>query len=624
MQGVIGKFFLQYGITISLAVALSLIESLTITPMRTSSFVHQSKRTTRIGKAFENFMVSWRHFYERSLGWTLQNRWKVILGSLAFVGASFYSLTFLNRELTPAQDQSLFILRIMMPVGSSLEATNGKAQEIEKWLKSRSEISHLYVSVGGLGTAGGSDTNTGMMFVTMKDKGERGKDAESGKELSQQEFMSVARKELSKIKGVKTFMMDPSSRGFSTGKGYPVEFVLQGPKWEELAKLNENMKKSMLDSKLMVDVDSDYLEGQPEIQVIPDRDGAALRGVSVDRIGNTVQAMIGGVRNGQYSKDGHRYYVYVQLEKVEDPRTEFQDLLIPNDKNNLIPISQVTKIEERPSLQQVTRVNRQRAITFYGNLAPGASQQAAIDFVSNQAKSLPAGYTIEQSGAAKTFGESFRSLLLALFLGFVIAYMVLATQFNSFLDPVTILMALPFSFSGAFFALAIMNQSLNMYSMIGILLLMGIVKKNSILLIDFTNTVRDRGENVAADKALLEAGPVRLRPIIMTSTATIAAAIPSAFATGAGSETFKPMALTLIGGVLVSTLLTLYVVPATYSLTDRFRRRNKRKDQVEQAFEHVKHIDPETDKDIEEVATDNKEGAEKQTQKQGPSSEANH
>jgi HAE1 family hydrophobic/amphiphilic exporter-1 len=219
-------------------------------------------------------------------------------------------------------------------------------------------------------------------------------------------------------------------------------------------------------------------------------------------------------------------------------------------------------------------------------LAPGASQQAALDFIKQKSRELPPTYFIEQTGAAKTFQESFQSLILAFGLGLFVAYMVLASQFNSFLDPVTILMALPFSFSGAFFALLLTGQSINMYSMIGLLLLMGIVKKNSILLIDFTNAVRDRDKKNAHD-ALLEACPIRLRPIIMTSFATIAAAVPSAVGTGAGSETFRPMAVTLIGGVFVSTLLTLFIVPITYSLFDRFRKTGLRKEEVKEAFDHV-------------------------------------
>lgn len=587
MKGVIGKFFLQYGVTISLAVALSLLESLTITPMRCSSFVHHGERTTKLGQGFEKFMEGWRNFYSKTLNWTLHHRGLVLIVSILFVGASFFSLSFLNKELTPVQDQGLFILRMMLPVGASLQSSNEKAQQIEKWLRTRKELSHLYVSVGGLGSGGGGDTNTGMMFVTLKDKGERGVDPQAGHELSQQEFMAVARRELSKIGGVKVFMMDLSSRGFSTGKGYPIEFVLQGPDWDKLSEFNDKMKQEMRNSGLMVDVDSDYLEGMPEIRVTPNRDEAARRGVSVEDIGTTIQAMIGGVKNGQYTKNGHRYDIYVQLEKEKDPREEFKDLLIANDRNNLIPLSQVSDIQEKPSLQQITRVNRQRAITVYANLAAGASQEKALQFIQEKAKTLlPVGYFVSQSGATKTFQESFNSLVFALILGVLVAYMVLASQFNSFLDPLTVLMALPFSFSGAFFALVVMNQSINMYSMIGGLLLMGIVKKNSILLIDFTNAVRDR-DNAKADDALKEACPVRLRPIIMTSFATIAAAIPSALATGAGSETFKPMAITLIGGVLFSTLLTLYVVPATYSLVDVFRKRDVRKKDVEHAFEVV-------------------------------------
>jgi hydrophobe/amphiphile efflux-1 (HAE1) family protein len=586
MQGVIGKFFLQYGVTISLAVSLSLLESLTITPMRCSSFVHTSERSTFIGRGFDQMIERGRILYGKSLAWVLNHHWSVFIGSLVFVAVSFYTVSFLNRELTPVQDQSLFIMRLRTPIGSSLKFTDTRALEVEKWLAQRSEISHYYVAVGGGGGAGGSDTNAGFMFITMKDRGERGIDKASGHELSQQEFMSVARKELSKISDLKIFMQDLSGRGFSTGRGFPIEFVLQGPDWEKLAELNDKFKKSMMDSGLMIDVDSDYLEGMPEIQIVPDRIQAALHGVSIEAIGNTVNALIGGVKNGQYTKNGRRYDIYVQLEKDVDPRKEIRRLVIGNDRANLIPISRLTKIEQKNSLQQISRTNRQRAVTLYANLAPGASQQTALEFIKSKAQELPPTYFVTDSGASKTFKESFQSLLLAFALGIFVAYMVLASQFNSFLDPIAVLMALPFSFSGAFFALLLTHQTLNMYSLIGLLLLMGIVKKNSILLIDFTNTVRFRDKKNAVE-ALLVACPIRLRPIIMTSFATIAAAIPSALAKGAGSETFRPMAITLIGGVFVSTLLTLYVVPITYVLLERFRKQDIRKDEVKEAFDHA-------------------------------------
>lgn len=239
------------------------------------------------------------------------------------------------------------------------------------------------------------------------------------------------------------------------------------------------------------------------------------------------------------------------------------------------------------SLQSIARSNRQRAITITANLKPGISQQAAMEFIEKTGKRiLEPGYMIAQGGSSKTFKESFQSLMFALILGLVIAYMILASQFNSFIDPVTILLALPFSFSGAFMALLITGQSLNMYSMIGLLLLMGIVKKNSILLIEFTNTVRERGIR-QADAALIEACPIRLRPILMTSIATIAAAIPSATATGAGSETMRPMAICLIGGVFVSTALTLFVVPCAYSLLDKFKNSHSVQEKTKLAFASI-------------------------------------
>jgi len=586
MKGIIGKFFLQFGVTISLAVALSLLESLTITPMRCANFVSVGHRSTRIGKAFDKFMEAWKWQYQKSLIWVLQHRALVMISSILFVVVSFYSVKFLNKELTPAQDQSMFVVKLMMPVGSSLENTGVQAQKAEEWLRSQAETLHVYTAIGGFGVSGASDANTANMFVTLKDKGYRGNNSELGREMTQQEFMTKSRQALAKVQEAQVFMMDLSSRGFGTGKGYPVEFVLEGPDWDKLAELNRKIKEDMKKTGLMTDVDSDYLEGMPEVQIVPDRVQAALHGVSVQSIGNTVSALIGGVKDGQYPKDGHRYDIYVQLEKEKDPDNEIKHLLIGNNRNNLIPINKVAKISNRTALQTISRYNRQRAISIFANLTPGASLKAALDFIAKKGRELPPTYMIEQSGSSKTFNESNQSLFLALFLGIIVAYMVLASQFNSFLDPVSILLALPFSISGAFFALLLFNQSINMYSMIGVLLLMGIVKKNSILLVEFTNKVREGGVANAVT-ALIEACPVRLRPIIMTSVATIAAAVPSALARGSGSEAFRPMAVTLIGGVFVSTLLTLYVVPVAYSLLDRFSKRDKNREDIRLAFAAV-------------------------------------
>ncbi len=586
MKGIIGKFLMQFGVTISIAVFLSLVESLTITPMRCAGFVHHGERTTKIGKAFEAFMDSLKVGYEKWLRKTLQMRWKVIIGSLVFVALSFISVKFLVKEMSPAQDQSIFLARLILPVGSSLAYTDAQVKQAEAWLRARPEVKQVFASIGGFG-GGISDANTAMMFITMKEFKERPIDPKTGKRMTQTDFMQVTREAFAKIQDVRPVLMDMSQRGFSSGRGYPIEFTVMGSDWEKLAGYSQKIMDEMTKTGLMVDVDSNYLLGMPEIQVKPDRVAAAQHGVSIAAVGTTVNALIGGVKAGEYPDGGHRYDIKVKLDNKEDAMVEIKKLLIGNNRANLVPISRVTTQETTKALQSISRMNRQRAITITANLKAGASQQAAMDKILEIGKkTLEPGYMIEQQGSSKTFKESIQSFFLAFILGIVIAYMILASQFNSFIDPATILLALPLSFSGAFFALLFTGQSLNMYSAIGFLLLMGIVKKNSILLVEFTNTVRDRGA-LDADKALLEACPIRLRPILMTSIATIAAAVPSAMATGAGSETMRPMALCLIGGVLVSTVLTLFVVPAAYSISDRFRKRDVVREKTKQAFAAV-------------------------------------
>jgi HAE1 family hydrophobic/amphiphilic exporter-1 len=276
---------------------------------------------------------------------------------------------------------------------------------------------------------------------------------------------------------------------------------------------------------------------------------------------------MGGLAVAKFANEDRRYDIKVRQQLPE--RMSEQDILkmrVRNNRGELINLSQVVSIVPAESMQTISRKDRERAIGVFANLAKGANQEAALQKVSEiAARVLPPGYRAIPSGSSQTYKDTFVSLVFALLLGLIVSYMVLASQFNSFVDPITVLIALPFSITGAFAALYVADQSINIYSMIGIILLMGLVKKNSILLVDFTNHVR---MTTKADiyKALQEACPVRLRPILMTSVATVAAAIPPALAYGPGAETRIPLAVAIIGGVTVSTLLTLFVVPCVYSL----------------------------------------------------------
>jgi HAE1 family hydrophobic/amphiphilic exporter-1 len=366
--------------------------------------------------------------------------------------------------------------------------------------------------------------------------------------------------------------------GLSAKRGFPIEFTVSGPDWDKLAELSETVGADMNKTGLMTDVDTDYNMGPPEIRVVPNRTKAAERAVSVDIIGNTINAMIGGVRAGKFTKNGRRNDIRVQLAATDrGEKADIGKLWVHNNRGELVRLSDVVSIIEKPALLSITRDNRQRAIRMFANVAPGKSQSDAMKACEDIGKKLlPEGYKLVFSGSAQSFKDSFSDLGLVMILGIFVAYMVLGTQFNSFVHPFTVLLALPFSVSGAFMALAISGRSLNIYSAIGLILLMGLVKKNSILLVDFTN--QRRLEGLSVKDALLNACPVRLRPILMTSVATVAAAVPPAVAVGLGAETRAPMAIVIIGGVILSTMLTLFVVPCAYSLLSALESRTHQKD----------------------------------------------
>jgi len=564
MKGIIGKFFYQFGVTMTAAVLLSLLEALTLTPMRCSQFVDAGKGSV-VGQTVDRWLKTLARAYRRLLAYALDRRWTVIIISMAMFGASLLIAFKLKKEFAPSQDQGMFMVRMQTPIGSSLEFTDAAAKEAEKWFASQPSIDSYFTSVGGGG--GGGLVNNIMAFVSLKDKDDRVPLKPGGRKPTQQDYMQLARKKLGAIPGVqRVSVQDPSLSGFTAQRGYPIELSLRGPDWDKLSELSALIMKRMNDSGKMVDIDTDYQAGMPEIQVIPDREKAAARGVSVISIGNAINALVGGTRVGKFTRNGKRYDIRLKLTKQDSSSPEdIKKIWVRNNRGEVIRLSEVVQIVKKNTLLSISRRNRERAIGIFANPKPGYSQAEAMAEAEKIGKEvLPENYTLLFSGSSKTFQDSFGSLIIALILGIFVAYMVLASQFNSFIHPVTVLLALPFSVTGAFIALYAGGRTLNIYSMIGIILLMGIVKKNSILLVEFTNNRRAEGKSVR--DALLEACPIRMRPILMTSVATIAAAIPPALGLGPGAETRIPMALVVIGGVLVSTLLTLLVVPCAYSL----------------------------------------------------------
>ncbi len=584
MKGVVGRFFFQFGVTISVAVLFSLLEALTIAPMRCSQFLEVG-HTSRFGKWMDGFLEKLTTRYKKALTFFL-NRRKMTLAVAALIFISSIGLTkFLKKEFVPSQDQSRFLVRVVLPLGTSIQKTNEVFKKAEGLLMERPELASYYSAVGGFS---GGQVNTGYLFITMKPPKARPKI--HGHHETQSEFMQVVRKQLGTIPEIdRVIVQDLSLSGFTAQRGFPIEFTVRGPDWGKLGGLSRDIMNGMKESGLMTDIDTDYQLGMPELQIRPDRNKAAERGVSMQAIATTINAMIGGVRSGKFTSGGKRYDVRVRLDEKDRLSPEdVQNIWVRNEHGEVVPLSQVVGAEVKQTLFSITRKDGERAVSIYANPAPGRSQQEALNAVLQISKKvLPSGYHVVFSGGSQAFKESFQSLIFALVLGLFVAYMVLATQFNSFIHPVTVFLALPFSITGAFFALFVSHNSLNLYSMIGLILLMGIVKKNSILLVDFTNERRKQGMNVRA--ALLDACPVRLRPILMTSVATVAAAIPEALAIGSGSETMIPMAVSIVGGVIFSTALTLFVVPCAYETFSKFERHSP----SEQINEPVRETKPE-------------------------------
>jgi len=556
VSGVIGRFFLQFGVTLCLAVLLSYVEAVTLAPARCSQFLRTSREgRNRVGLLVDKGFSWLERLYSRVLKKSLKRPGTILLGALLLFLASLAVFMIMPSEFVPSQDQSLVSVRLQMAIGSTLAESDQMVRKAEAIISAKPEVMRMFGSVGGWG--GG--VSSGNIFVTLVPPKER--------RFSQAEFSAVLRKELNAIPGVRAVIQDLSQAGFTAQRGFPVEFSVRGPDWDKLISLSQEMMAKLAASGLVVDLDSDYQLGMPELRIMPDRARISDIGVTVDDVATTLNALVGGVRAGKYSTGGRRLDVRVKLLAAQRSRPEdIARLRVRTRSGQLVPLSALVTYNELPALQAITRRDRERAITVYANVAPGHAQDEALRAVEDLGRDLPVNYRAVLGGASVAFRESSSSLLFALILGILIAYMILASQFNSYLHPVTVITILPLSIAGAAFALWVSNQSLNIFSMIGLLLLMGIVKKNSIILVDYANVLRAQGNDPRA--AMEKAGPIRLRPIIMTAISTLMAAIPPALGLGAGSEIRTPMAIAVIGGLTLSTVLSLIVVPAFYVATD--------------------------------------------------------
>jgi hydrophobe/amphiphile efflux-1 (HAE1) family protein len=563
MDGITGKFFFQFGITMSAAVLLSLLEAVTITPMRAAAFMSVSPKVSNLERKLDHIFEDLAVRYRGWLALTLKHAKKVVFISCLGFALSMFLVRQVRQEFLPPQDQNFILMNSQMPVGTSLEATYKVGQQLEEIIRSIPEIEGYLLSVGGGG--GNSSVNQIFIPITLTPR--------EGRKATHVEVMDKIRKAVKDIKGLKTSLRDISSRNLTTGRQFPLSFNLTGPDLKVLNGKAEEIMKQLADEGLAQDMDTDFRLGVPELQIDPLRQKLGAKGVSVEAMAKTLNAAIAGIRVSRYTASGRRYDIRVKIPENEVlTRDDIKKIQVRNQFGNLIPVGELVSMEEVGTLQAITRINRQRAVGVFGQLTKGQSQSKVLARAEEIAlKALPDGYGFALEGSAAGLSESFKSLTVALLMGIVVAYMVLAVQFNSFVQPISVLIALPFSMTGALLALWVTGVSLNLFSFIGLIVLMGISKKNSILLVEFTNQVRRR-EKLPVHEALLAGCPVRLRPILMTSVATVAAATPLIFGNSLGQETRTPMGLTIVGGTILSTILTLFVVPSLYKLLSKLER----------------------------------------------------
>ena len=567
MKGIVGKFFFEFGITVTVAVLISLFVSLTLTPMLTSRFLSYTKKHGKVYLFIEKGFDAVFGVYRPLLGWALRNRWKVILMALASVVAGIALFMVLGKEFLPAEDQGRYMVRLETPIDYSLSRADSAMRKIDEQLRLRPEVLSTFYVTGSDLTP---DINKSRIYVNMKERKDRS--------IVQIDSMKQVRDSLTSLPDIKPSVEMIAMVGGGM-RSVPIQLMIQGRDIEDLNKRTLAIRDQFAKLPGIVDVDTSIETGKPEVRVHIDREKAANFGVSATSIGNTVNTMIGGEIVGKYKdeKEGERYDIVARLTAPERDQPAALDMLwVRSSTGELVRMKDVTRIETGKGPTIIMHYNRQRAATlFAGTEKTKPMAEAMTDLDKIVKKNISPDISTRYVGMADAMLDAFKNIAFALVIAIIMVYMILASQFESFVHPFTIMFSLPVSLIGAMGLLMVTGERISIYSLIGIIMLMGLVTKNAILLVDYTITLRSRG--MGRDDALLKAGPVRLRPIIMTTAAMVFGMLPTALKIGEGAESRAPMAIAVIGGLITSTLLTLVVVPVVYTLIDDLENRFKKK-----------------------------------------------
>ncbi|MBF8258971.1 MAG: mdtB 1 [Actinobacteria bacterium] len=561
MAGTVGRFFNSYGITVAFAILFSWFISFTLTPMLSSRFLkvkHAGAGGAKASSKENWFARTTTDTYLSILRWSLAHRWVVGLVAAGVVASTVPLMGMVGKDFIPYDDQSEFEIYIQMPEGYSLETADAVFREVEADVRKVRGVRHLLAQIGDVAEG---DVTQGTIYVRTVDIDER--------KYSQFDIMKDVRMVMAKYPSLRPSVQNISALGRGGGiRATPVTFVLRGPDLAKLSEYGDRIVAEMRKVKGLVDVDTSLSNRKPEVRVYVDRKKASDLGVQVQNVASSLNVFVGGEKVGKYREGADQYDVWLRADlPYRSSIPEVSNLPVPSTKLGKVRIRYVAALSPEMGPAQIDRATRQRQVTITANL-DGLPLGGATDRIRKivDRMDLPQEYRIEFFGRAKTMQETLNSFLIALLLSIVFMYMVLAAQFESFLHPVSIMLALPLSIPFALLSLVVLQESLNIYSILGLFLLFGIVKKNGILQVDYANTLRATG--MPRDQAILEANAARLRPILMTTITLIAAMIPIALGKGPGAASRASMAKVIIGGQMLSLLLTLVVTPVAYSFFD--------------------------------------------------------
>ncbi|MGP9592546.1 efflux RND transporter permease subunit [Halomonas sp. AOP42-C2-25] len=562
LQGDIGRLFSEFALTMAAAVAVSTLLALTLTPMMASKILKPGMHDSRIGKAVQWLLSGTQRRYQTVLEWMLKMRWLVVAMFVLLIAATAWLATVLPNEYTPQEDRGNFIVLVNGPEGATFDYMMDYMDEIEARMNPLVESGELerVVVRAPRGYGNIENFNSGFIIVNMADWGSR---------RSAWEIMAEVRQTLSTLPGVQAFPV--MRQGFGQRTQKPVQFVLGGGSYEEIAQWRDTLMNHVRENnpRLMA-LESNYNETQPQLRVEIDYERAASLGVTVTEIGRTLEVLLGGRNVTRYVDAGEEYDVILEGDRgsQNSPRALDNIQVRSARTGELIPLASLVTLSDFAGASTLNRFDRIRAITIEANLADGYPLGEALAYLEESATELlPEEAQTNVAGASRDFQQASGATAFLLILGALVVFLVLAAQFESLIHPFVIMLTVPLAMSGALLALLLSGQSLNIYSQVGLVLLIGLAAKNGILIVEFVNQLRDEGHAFRA--ALIEGAVTRLRPILMTAVTTMAGAIPLIISTGPGAESRLVIGTVVMAGVGSATIFTLFVVPVAYDLLAR-------------------------------------------------------